>query len=89
MLRPSFRCGRQLAGYTHSMIFFLSVVAFVDRDAPRLYSVAPDVISVQKSTKKRECTITVLLRIVYKHVIIFFFLANYNLYSTVLSFLLL
>ena len=87
MLRPSFRCGRQLAGYTHSMIFF-SVVAFVDRDAPRLYSVAPDVISVQKSTKKRECTITVLLRIVYKHVIIFF-LANYNLYSTVLSFLLL
>ena len=47
--------------------FFLSVVAFVNRDAPRLYSVAPDVISVQKSKKKRECTITVLLRIVYKH----------------------
>ena len=66
-LRTSFRCGRQLAGYTHSMIFF-SVVAFVDRDAPRLYSVAPDIISVQKSTKKRECTISVLLRIVYKHV---------------------
>ena len=46
---------------------FFSVVAFVDRDAPRLYSVVPDVISVQKSTKKRECTITVLLRIVFKH----------------------